>query len=226
MSLASRTGTPPSPRVIFAALNDLFAEDLLWHAAGRNQLAGEHRGREAVYGFSASSWRSPRDRSTLTCIRSWPTTSTASRWRSPRPARAGRSMEVNEAHVFHLRFWLGLAAEHRDLGQVHHPRGERDLLARHPYSRPLPSYRAGSAANSSCSRGPTPSRLVSRPVATDTAATTSARRTGVTRGHLVSRSTRRDRHVRWTCARQSSGRIHRELQPSEDGQPDIFCVSW
>ena len=36
----------------FAALNDLFAEDLLWHAAGRN--------------------------------------------------RSGESMEVNEAHVFHL----------------------------------------------------------------------------------------------------------------------------
>lgn len=36
----------------FAALDDLFAEDLLWHAAGRNRLAGEHRGREAVYGFS------------------------------------------------------------------------------------------------------------------------------------------------------------------------------
>jgi ketosteroid isomerase-like protein len=33
----------------FAALNDLFAEDLLWHGGGRSQLAGEFRGREAVY---------------------------------------------------------------------------------------------------------------------------------------------------------------------------------
>jgi hypothetical protein len=33
----------------FAALNDLFAEDLLWHEGGRNQLSGEYRGREAVF---------------------------------------------------------------------------------------------------------------------------------------------------------------------------------
>jgi len=35
----------------FAVLNELFAEDLLWHEAGRNQVSGEYRGREAVYGF-------------------------------------------------------------------------------------------------------------------------------------------------------------------------------
>jgi ketosteroid isomerase-like protein len=35
----------------FAVLNDLFAEDLQWHEGGRNQLAGEYRGRDAVYGL-------------------------------------------------------------------------------------------------------------------------------------------------------------------------------
>jgi hypothetical protein len=34
----------------FAALNDLFAEDLLWHVNGRSQFAGEYRGPEAVFG--------------------------------------------------------------------------------------------------------------------------------------------------------------------------------
>ena len=29
----------------------MFAEDLLWHVGGRNQLSGDYRGREAVYGF-------------------------------------------------------------------------------------------------------------------------------------------------------------------------------
>jgi uncharacterized protein len=38
----------------FAVLNDLFAEDLLWHEPGRNQLAGDYRGREAVYEFLGS----------------------------------------------------------------------------------------------------------------------------------------------------------------------------
>ena len=35
----------------FAALNDLLAEDLVWHFGGRNQLSGDYRGRDAVYGF-------------------------------------------------------------------------------------------------------------------------------------------------------------------------------
>ena len=35
----------------FAVLNDLFAEDVLWHEAGRNQLSQEYRGRDAVYAF-------------------------------------------------------------------------------------------------------------------------------------------------------------------------------
>ena len=33
----------------FAVLNDLFAEDLLWHEPGRNELSGDYRGRDAVY---------------------------------------------------------------------------------------------------------------------------------------------------------------------------------
>jgi uncharacterized protein len=35
----------------FAALNALFAEDLLWHVGGRSQLAGDYRGRDAVYEY-------------------------------------------------------------------------------------------------------------------------------------------------------------------------------
>ena len=42
----------------FAVLTDLFAEDLVWHDSGRNQLSGDYRGRDAVFGLSASSWRS------------------------------------------------------------------------------------------------------------------------------------------------------------------------
>jgi len=34
-----------------AALHDLFAEDIVWHAAGRLPPAGDYRGREAVFGF-------------------------------------------------------------------------------------------------------------------------------------------------------------------------------
>jgi ketosteroid isomerase-like protein len=32
----------------FAVLNDLFAEDVLWHVGGHNQLAKDYRGRDEV----------------------------------------------------------------------------------------------------------------------------------------------------------------------------------
>ena len=87
----------------FAVLNDLFAEDLLWHDAGRNQLAGEYRGREAVYGlfgklmevtegtFRADLHAALADDEHAVAL----VVITAS--------RGGGSVEVNEAHVFHMR---------------------------------------------------------------------------------------------------------------------------
>jgi uncharacterized protein len=87
----------------FAVLNDLFAEDLLWHEAGRNQLAGDYRGREAVYGYfgrlmevTEGSFHldlqavfADDDRGVALVI------STAS--------RGGGSVKVNDAHIFRLR---------------------------------------------------------------------------------------------------------------------------
>jgi ketosteroid isomerase-like protein len=35
----------------FAALNKVFADDVLFHASGRNQVQGDYRGRDAVYGL-------------------------------------------------------------------------------------------------------------------------------------------------------------------------------
>lgn len=33
------------------ALDDVFAEDILWHVGGRSSLAGDYKGRQEVYGF-------------------------------------------------------------------------------------------------------------------------------------------------------------------------------
>jgi ketosteroid isomerase-like protein len=87
----------------FAVLNDLFAEDLLWHVGGRNQLTGDYRGREAVYGFFGKLMEVTEgsyhvdlhavfadDEHGVALV-----VSTAS--------RGGRRIEVNEAHVVHLR---------------------------------------------------------------------------------------------------------------------------
>jgi ketosteroid isomerase-like protein len=32
-------------------LTDLFADDILWHVAGRSPIAGDYKGRDAVFGF-------------------------------------------------------------------------------------------------------------------------------------------------------------------------------
>jgi uncharacterized protein len=87
----------------FAVLNDLFAEDLRWHEPGRNQLAGDYRGRDAVYEFFGRLMEITEgtfnlevhailadDEHGVALV-----TSTAS--------RGGRSATVNDAHVFHLR---------------------------------------------------------------------------------------------------------------------------
>ncbi len=34
-----------------ATLNELLADDIVWHATGRNQLAGTYRGKEEVFGL-------------------------------------------------------------------------------------------------------------------------------------------------------------------------------
>ena len=72
----------------FAVLNDLFAENLLWHASGRSQPAGDYRGRDAVYGFFSKLMEVTEGSFHIDLQRSSPTTCTASRWRSPRAAGA------------------------------------------------------------------------------------------------------------------------------------------
>lgn len=37
----------------FQALDEIFAEDILWHVGGRNPLTGDYKGRQEVYGFFA-----------------------------------------------------------------------------------------------------------------------------------------------------------------------------
>src|SRR5439155_12616958 len=36
-----------------ATLNDLFADDIVWHVGGRTPIAGDYAGKDAVFGFFA-----------------------------------------------------------------------------------------------------------------------------------------------------------------------------
>jgi ketosteroid isomerase-like protein len=50
-TMTNRDGFAAFAKGDFAVLTDLFAEDLLWHDSGRNQLSGDYRGRDAVFGL-------------------------------------------------------------------------------------------------------------------------------------------------------------------------------
>jgi uncharacterized protein len=52
----------------FAVLNGGFAEDLVWHEGERNQLTGDHRGREAVFSLFGKLTELTEDLSTLRFI--------------------------------------------------------------------------------------------------------------------------------------------------------------
>jgi uncharacterized protein len=87
----------------FAVLNDLFAEDLLWHDAGRNQLSGEYRGREAVFGFFGKLMEVTEGSFRVDLHAVFADDEHAVALVVLTASRDGRSMEVNEAHVFHMR---------------------------------------------------------------------------------------------------------------------------
>jgi uncharacterized protein len=87
----------------FAVLNDLFAEDLLWHDSGRNQLSGEYRGREAVYGLFGKLMEVTEGSFHIDLHAVLADDEHGVALVVITASRGGRSIEVNEAHVFHLR---------------------------------------------------------------------------------------------------------------------------
>ena len=86
-----------------AALNDLFAEDVLWHVSGRNQLAGEYRGRDAVYGFFGRLMEVTEGSFHLDVRAVLADDAHGVALVVTTGSRAGRSITTNDAHVFHLR---------------------------------------------------------------------------------------------------------------------------
>jgi uncharacterized protein len=95
-----------------AVLEDFFAEDVLWHEGGRNQITGEHHGREAVFGLlgKLAELTEGSFRTDLHAVFADDEHGVALAVLTA--SRGGRSFELNEAHVFHLRdgkvveFWI------------------------------------------------------------------------------------------------------------------------
>ena len=86
-----------------AGLNDLFAEDLLWHTGGRSQVAGDYRGREAVYGLVGKLMEITDGSFRLDLHAVFADDEHGVALVAATASRGGRSITVNEAHVFHLR---------------------------------------------------------------------------------------------------------------------------
>ena len=96
----------------FAVLNDLFAEDLLWHTGGRNQISGDYRGREAVYGLFGKLLEVTEGSFHVDLHAVFADDEHGVALVVGTASRGGRSIEFTEAHVFHLRegkvveFWV------------------------------------------------------------------------------------------------------------------------
>lgn len=87
----------------FAVLNDLFAEDLLWHTGGRSQLAADYRGREAVYGLLSKLMEVTEGSFRLDLHAVFADDEHGVALVVATASRGGRNITVNEVHVFHLR---------------------------------------------------------------------------------------------------------------------------
>jgi ketosteroid isomerase-like protein len=86
-----------------AVLEDFFAEDVLWHDGGRNQVSGEYRGREAVFGLLGKLMELTEGsfRADLHAVFADDEHGVALAVLTA--SRGGRSFELNEVQVFHLR---------------------------------------------------------------------------------------------------------------------------
>ena len=87
----------------FAVLNDLFAEDLLWHEPGRHELAGDFRGREAVYAYFGKLMEVTEGSFHLELQAVFADDEQGVALVVSTASRGGRSVKVNDAHIFHLR---------------------------------------------------------------------------------------------------------------------------
>jgi ketosteroid isomerase-like protein len=97
----------------FAVLNDLFAEDLVWHIGGRSQLTKDYRGRDQVYGFFGKLMELTEGSFHIDLHAVFADDEHGVALVAATASRGGKSVTINEAHIYHLRdgrvteFWDG-----------------------------------------------------------------------------------------------------------------------
>jgi ketosteroid isomerase-like protein len=102
----------------FAVLDDVLAEDVLWHYGGRSRLSGEYRGRDAVFGFFGQPTEAAEGTLHFEVHAILADDEHAVALVVLTASRGGRSVEINEAHVFQMRdgkvveFWNASTDQH------------------------------------------------------------------------------------------------------------------
>jgi hypothetical protein len=96
-----------------AAMTDLLAEDAVWHVPGRSQLAGEYRGRDAIFGFFGKIMELTEGSFHMDLHAVLADDEHAVALTFNTASRGGRTVTENDAHVFHMRdgkvveYWEG-----------------------------------------------------------------------------------------------------------------------
>ena len=87
----------------FAVLDDLFADDVVWHVGGRNQLTRDYRGRDEVYGFFGRLLELTEGSFHIDLHTIFADDEHGVALVATSSSRGGKSVRINEAHVYHLR---------------------------------------------------------------------------------------------------------------------------
>jgi uncharacterized protein len=84
-------------------INELFADDVVWHVAGRSPLAGDYNGKEQVFGFFARLQEMSEGTSKVEVHDLLADDEHGVALVVESATRSGRSHQGNATHVFHLR---------------------------------------------------------------------------------------------------------------------------
>jgi uncharacterized protein len=87
----------------FAVLDDLFADDVVWHVGGRNQLTRDYRGRDEVYGFFGRLLELTEGTFHIDLHTVFADDEHGVALVVTSASRGGKSTRINEAHVYHMR---------------------------------------------------------------------------------------------------------------------------
>lgn len=93
-------------------VNELFADDIVWHVAGRSPLAGDYRGKEEVFGFFGKLQEMSEGTSRVEVHDSLANDTHGIALVTESATRSGRSHQGRASHIFHFRD--GKVAEYWD----------------------------------------------------------------------------------------------------------------